>query len=68
MKYLVNVKVTGNPGHGCFCDSFDSLDQVRAFAKASAASFRKMMGEDTACELFIMKNGASISEGRTLAC
>ena len=68
MKYLANVKVAGKPEHGCFSDSFDSLDEVREFAKKSAASFRRMMREKTACELFMMKNGTTIAEGRTLAC
>ena len=68
MKYLVNVKVSGKPEHGCFSDSFNSLDEVREFAKASAASFRRSMGESTACELFMMKNGTTIADGRTLAC
>lgn len=68
MKYLVNIVVPGRPDAGCFSRSFDSLDEVRTFAKASAASFRKSHGENTPCELFMMKNGSSIASGRTLAC
>lgn len=68
MKYLVNVVVPNRPDAGCFSSSFDSLDEVREFAKASAASFRKSHGENTPCELFMMKNGTKISNGRTLAC
>lgn len=68
MKYLVNVKVQNNDNAGCFYDSFDSLDDVRAFAKASAASFRKTYGDKIVCTLFMMKNGDRIENGRTLEC
>lgn len=65
-NYLVNVK-TNKEWDGCYAGSFVTLDEVRAFIKEKAASFRKS-NPDVKCEAFVMPNGKKISDGRTFEC
>lgn len=65
-NYNVNVK-TDNNNDGCYADSFATLDEVRVFVKASAASFR-VSRPNLKCFALIVPNGKSISQGRTLEC
>jgi hypothetical protein len=64
--FLVDVK-TENGGDGCFHGAFDSLDEVREFIKARAASFR-VGNPQRNCHAFILRSGTPISAGRTVAC
>lgn len=60
MKYLVDVKQANN---GTYHAGFATLDEVRDFANAKAAEFKKHSSLPVVA--FVMKNGDSIKNGRT---
>lgn len=62
MKYLVNV-TQPECNSGCFAGSFDSLDEVRDFAKARAASFKesRLFG-NRPVKVLVVKNGTNESK------